>query len=1091
MKTPCRKQFALRLIVLQLVCVSLTAGAAVCRSAETSATATAAAREILASSGIRGGFVLHLGSGDGQLTAALRANEAYTVQGLEADSAKVQAARAYLTGLRLYGPVSVDVASSDSLPYADNVMNLVVVSDPDLASDQEITRVLAPAGVVCRQNGAGWQRVTKPRPDTMDEWSHFLHDSGNNPVACDEQVGPPRCLQWVAPPLWLRSHETPSGIEALVSSGNRIFYFFDEGLVGITDQRLPERWALLCRDAFNGKLLWRRPVDAWGWPEWADDKFRNIDWTEIRGGRTVVPVENQRRLVAEGDRLYATLSYRAPLSILDAATGEVLSTVQETGPVTELLASEGTVLAHSRAARADAARRRGKAGNNPSVLTAVAGQTGRVLWRKETPPLNDMFAAIDAGHIYFQTGATLNCWRLADGERVWQVDALPAKGRALIAHAGAVVLYSQDALRVFAASTGELLWERDVPSSPGAEADDLFIAEDLVWRGMIPVDDKLQTSGKSPDVLAIAYDLKSGEERKRVHVRELRSPEHHHRCYRNKATERFLISGMEGAEFLDLVGQQHDQNNWLRGACRLGVMPCNGLLYVPADQCFCQPGAKLLGFTAVAAEQPARQRAVPDDQRLEKGPAYGSAVSDGDTSAPEDWSTFRYGPSRHATTPTSVPAELAVSWTADLGGRLTQPIAVGDRVYVALCDAHAVVALDARTGQECWRYFAGARVDSPPTFLQGTLLVGSADGYVHAIRAADGIRQWRFLAAPHDRRIGSFDQLESVWPVHGSVLIRDGVAYFSAGRSTYLDGGIRVYAVDALSGKLLHQSVLSGPFPDIKEARDVGFFVRGANSDVLVSEGEHIYMRQKKLTTSLGEVNGSILSSKGEQDVGLHVFSTAGLLDDSGYNRVFWMYSGRWPGFQLANQAPKAGQLLVVDEQQTYAVNMFYRRNVHSPLYFPGKEGYLLFADRNSNEPQIVGEAGARPPVAWLPQSHIPREGQPGLDSPAFGLDKMIGYTRAEPPVWATWLPIRVRAMVKAADLLFVAGAPDDFSADDPYASFEGRERARLACVTARDGQVVENVELEFPPIFDGLIAARNRLYVALENGKLVCLAAN
>ena len=31
------------------------------------------------------------------------------------------------------------------------------------------------------------------------------------------------------------------------------------------------------------------------------------------------------------------------------------------------------------------------------------------------------------------------------------------------------------------------------------------------------------------------------------------------------------------------------------------MMPCNGLLYVPSDQCFCQPGAKLLGYSAVAA----------------------------------------------------------------------------------------------------------------------------------------------------------------------------------------------------------------------------------------------------------------------------------------------------------------------------------------------------------------------------------------------------------------------------------------------------------------------------------------------------------
>ncbi len=337
-------------------------------------------------------------------------------------------------------------------------------------------------------------------------------------------------------------------------------------------------------------------------------------------------------------------------------------------------------------------------------------------------------------------------------------------------------------------------------------------------------------------------------------------------------------------------------------------------------------------------------------------------------------------------------------------------------MYVAACDSHSVFALDAKTGKRHWRFVAGGRIDSPPTIFGGLVLFGSADGRVYCVRASDGALVWRFLAAPSDCRIGYFDQIESAWPVHGSVLVRDGVAYCTAGRSTYLDGGIYLYGLVPASGEIRFRTRLEGPMPDVKTGRDLAFFLPGANSDVLVSEGDGLYMRQKKLSLDLREIHQPVLSNKGEQDVGLHVFSTSGLLDPSGYNRVFWMYSKRWPGFQLANQAPKSGQLLVVDESTTYAVNAFYRRNVHSPMFFPAKEGYLLFADRNSNEPQIVGEAGLRKPVAWLPQSDIPREGNWGLDSPAFGLDKMIGYTRAEPPLWKRWIPIRIRAMVKAGE---------------------------------------------------------------------------
>ena len=256
----------------------------------------------------------------------------------------------------------------------------------------------------------------------------------------------------------------------------------------------------------------------------------------------------------------------------------------------------------------------------------------------------------------------------------------------------------------------------------------------------------------------------------------------------------------------------------------------------------------------------------------------------------------------------------------------------------------------------------------------------------------------------------------------------------------------------------------------------------------MVAEGGGIFMRQKRFTPALEAVVGQVLSAKGEMDVGLHVFSTSGLLDDAWYNRAFWMYSKRWPGFQLANQAPKAGQLLVVDEEMTYAVNPFYRRNVHSPMFFPGKEGYLLFADKNTNEPQIVGEEGAKKPVEWLPQSDYERrDGMQKLDSPAFGLDKMIGYTRAEPPVWKIWVKVRVRAMVKAGDVLFVAGPPDEFDRADPLAAFEGRRGARMVAVAAKDGAVLAERELPSPPVFDGLIAAGGALFGALEDGTLAC----
>jgi len=522
------------------------------------------------------------------------------------------------------------------------------------------------------------------------------------------------------------------------------------------------------------------------------------------------------------------------------------------------------------------------------------------------------------------------------------------------------------------------------------------------------------------------------------------------------------------------------------------MMPANGMLYVPSDQCFCQPGSKLLGYAALKTAPQAELEEVADNKRLKKGPAFGAVLNPGPSTV-SDWPTFRHDPARSGTTPASVASDVSVAWKTRLKGKLTAPVAAGGRVFVAKSDAHTVYTLDSKNGEVLWQFTAGGRIDSPPTIQEGKVLFGSADGHVYCLGASDGKLVWRFLAAPTDRRMAYFDQVESVWPVHGSVLVDKGVAYFTAGRSTYLDGGIRVYGLDVISGKILHKGLLEGPHRDVDKDRDLAFFILGANSDVLVSEGGYLYMRQKKMTPELEEIEVDVLSSKGAQDVGMHIFSTSGFLDDTWYNRTFWMYSKRWPGFQLANQAPKTGQLLVVDDEKTYAVRVFYRRNVHSTMFFPGREGYLLFSDFNTTEPQIVGEEGWRKPLAWLPQSHIPRDGNPGLDNVSWGFDrdKGIGYTRAEPPAWTNWLPVRIRAMVKAGKTLYVAGAPDVLDEKDPYAAFEARKGAKLVAVSAEDGKQLSETALEYPPVFDGMIAANGCLFASLRDGSVVCLAGN
>ncbi len=287
--------------------------------------------QILRDSGVKGGLVVHLGCGDGQLTAALRASDSYLVQGLDADAANVAKARQHVQKLGLYGPVSIDQLQDARLPYTDNLVNLLVVSGPSSVDRDELLRVLAPGGVAVFTTDHGQlttdkPKLVKPRPTEMDQWTHYLYDSSNNAVAHDALVGPPRSLQWVGGPRWSRHHDHMASLSALVSSNGRIFYIMDEGPREAI--LLPSQWMLIARDAFNGTVLWKRPI-----PEW------NTQLWPLKSGPNQLP----RRLVAVGDRVYVTLGIEAPLTELDAATGQTMRTYDGTDRTEEILAADNVL----------------------------------------------------------------------------------------------------------------------------------------------------------------------------------------------------------------------------------------------------------------------------------------------------------------------------------------------------------------------------------------------------------------------------------------------------------------------------------------------------------------------------------------------------------------------------------------------------------------------------------------------------------------------------------------------------------------------------------------------------------------------------
>jgi hypothetical protein len=77
--------------------------------------------------------------------------------------------------------------------------------------------------------------------------------------------------------------------------------------------------------------------------------------------------------------------------------------------------------------------------------------------------------------------------------------------------------------------------------------------------------------------------------------------------------------------------------------------------------------------------------------------------------------------------------------------------------------------------------------------------------------------------------------------------------------------------------------------------------------------------------------------------------------------------------------------------------------------------------------------------------------------------------------------------MVLAGQRLLLAGPPDVIDEDDPYGAFEGRKGGLLWAVSTTDGKRLAQYQLDAAVVFDGLIAARERLFLTTTDGCVSC----
>jgi hypothetical protein len=284
----------------------------------------------------------------------------------------------------------------------------------------------------------------------------------------------------------------------------------------------------------------------------------------------------------------------------------------------------------------------------------------------------------------------------------------------------------------------------------------------------------------------------------------------------------------------------------------------------------------------------------------------------------------------------------------------------------------------------------------------------------------------------------------------------DDIVYAAAGRSAYLDDGIAVVGLDCATGEKRHEARLvkkpQDPATDIGD----GWHISGVAIDVMSYDGSTLYVGNIAMDKSLKKIKGSQT---------LRIQAVPGFLDDLGWNRNIWKCSDsyiKWGERKRHNQLV-CGQIMVHDDKCVYGARHFLDRTGQSAIFYPGHKGSSLFASP-------------------LGVQSVKKKKKKSQSTETAGETE-----KKEDGTWETIIHVRVNAMIRAADKLFIAGPPDVLDEKDPMGIFEGRKGGILKTYSAADGKELSELKLDSPPVFDGLIAVDGKLFISHANGKVSC----
>lgn len=1069
----------------------------------------ATSQEICNVSQFSGGMLVVNGSQDITLLKSLN-DTGFTVQALVEDELKVQSLRAELAKQKLSGTISIKQFDGKHLPYIVNLVNVFVdfSGSADLAT-AEIERILTPRGVhLSIQKGVAKKVFTKPVPSTIDDWPMHRYGPANNPVSDDLDVAPPRHLQWHAGPEWTRTHELVSSLNAMVSNKGRVFYIMDEGLRA--SSTLTPDWMLVCRDAFNGVVLWKKKLPSWHTHLWP-----------LKSG----PAQLPRRIVAHGDSVFVPTGIDKPIAELDAATGKEIRLFANSEQTDELRIIGDQLFAVT----SDIVTKMNTYNLENKNVWHAGGETGRVadytkpkdircynlktgteLWNTQQSIVPTTLA-LDDKRVYFHNFKSLIALDRHTGKELWTSSKeVPLKSFKLgTAVSPQVVVYNNlvystqgfdykaSKLYAFYAETGQHKWTANHPVSGHKSPDDLMIINGLAWSGATAGVKHNSTKLGSSGVF-VGRGSEMGSVKQTITPTLDQQSYYHQRCYPARATKKYMLVSTSGTEFVSLEEGDWNTNPWVRGACLYGIIPANGFLYSTPHPCTCSTESALRGFNALTGEDTRVDFPQPAE-RLYKGAAYDVPITA--KASGEEWPIFRKDQQRKGYSKSTLGIELKHGWNTPIipegMGKLTPPIAAGGKVYVAGKETHALYAVNWEDGQIAWTYRSGGRIDSPPSYWNGRIIFGSTDGKVYCLNADSGELIWNYTVAPDPRQLSVDNQFESVWPLHGSLVVQDDTVYAIAGRSIFLDGGLHFVALDAATGNMKASERHTDLHTDGSELKKFngGQTIVTGNNMILTTDGKQLYMSTLPITFDGERVlqvtsgkNKSIKTDKNSAQK--HIFNMAGLLDDSWHHRNYWVYGNYngdcWGGWANAGKAVPSGRVLVVDDNEKvygfgrkphfYTQTHVMNYQIFSALADPGQKKAMKTGGKKLYDIANHSTAEKVPVNALSSVQYLWRDLEP----------KIVG-----------------KALIGAGQNLYLAGPPEivdevklfgNFNAPESKKlmkekvdSLKGNKGGSLRVISMKDGKKRTEYPLDSPPIHAGMAAVEDHLFMSLENGNLRC----